>query len=55
MRRIKIRWNDQRNIRRVNRWLNLQSDFCGFLYRRGALVGYKTNSTSHIIFNFFWE
>lgn len=53
LRTITINWNDQRNNRRLHRWLNLASDFQGMLYRHGLPVGFKTGRAAEINFNFY--
>jgi hypothetical protein len=53
IRQISVRWRNQRHIKRVYKWLNLEPDFRGMLYRKGLPVGYKTNKFSQLIFNFY--
>ncbi len=41
MRIIEMKWT-QRNIDRIFKWLKLESDFAGMLFRNGKAIGYKT-------------
>ncbi len=49
-RKIKVRWT-VKNVDRIHRWLNLTSDFQGFLIKDNKRVGYKTCKPGYITFH----
>jgi hypothetical protein len=54
MRHLEMKWTS-RNVNRVHKWLNLQSDMSGRLYRNREYVGYKQTGRNNktIIFYLF--
>lgn len=52
--KIKIKWTF-RNVERMHKWLNLKSDFQGFLIKNNKRCGYKTTKPGFITFHLSGE
>lgn len=54
-REIKVRWDNQRQINRIYKWLKLDPDWSGMLFRNKQIVGYKLSKGGFLSFIFWIE